>query len=98
MTPPPTTRNAAKRKSVLRISVLGWLIFFKKFAIHKNIVPPIKAIPGKPNTNEIPGLGKAPAVIRANIVNVIATYVGIRISLLKNGRAIRNNEIGILKY
>jgi hypothetical protein len=61
-------------------------------------VPPIRAIPGKPNTNEIPGLGKAPADIKANIVNVIATYVGIRVSFLKNGSAIKNNEIGILKY
>jgi hypothetical protein len=64
----------------------------------KNTVPPIKAIPGRPNTKEIPGLGKAPALTRANTVNAIATYVGIFVSLLKKGRAIRNNEIGMLKY
>ena len=55
-------------------------------------------MPGRPNTKEIPGLGKAPALTRANTVNAIATYVGFFVSLLKKGRAIRNNEIGMLNY
>ena len=56
------------------------------------------AIPGRPRTKEIPGLGKAMALIIANIVNAIATYIGIVKSLLKNGRATKNNPIGMLKY
>jgi len=72
--------------------------FFRKFAIIKNTVLPIKAIPGNPVTKEIPGLGNPPALIKANTVNAIATYIGICVSLLKNGRAIKNKESGMLKY
>ena len=56
------------------------------------------AIPGRPSTKEIPGLGNAMALIIANIVNAIATYMGIVRSLLKNGRATKNNATGMLKY
>ena len=62
------------------------------------MVPPIRAIPGRPITKEIPGLGKLPALIRANTVNVIATKLAIRVSFLKKGRTIKNSDIGMLKY
>jgi hypothetical protein len=64
----------------------------------KNTVPPINAIPGSPNTNDMPGLGKAPALSSAVIVKVIATYTGILFSRWIKARHIKNNEIGMLKY
>jgi hypothetical protein len=50
-------------------------------AMAKNMVPPINAIPGSPNTKDIPGLGKAPALSNAAIVKAIATRMGIFVSL-----------------
>ena len=39
-----------------------------------------------------------PAVISVNIVNAIATYMGMVKSLLKKGSAIKNSDMGMLKY
>ena len=64
----------------------------------KNIVPPMRAIPGSPNTKESPGLGKEPADNSVATVNTIATIKGILISFRKKVTAKKNNEIGILKY
>ena len=62
------------------------------------MVPPINAMPGNPNTKDIPGLGNAPAPSKAAIVNAIATYIGILVSRWKKGRTKKNNERGMLKY
>ena len=64
----------------------------------RNIVPPIRAIPGSPNTNERPGLGDSPAAIIAATVNKTATIKGVLKSFLKKVTAKKNNEIGMLKY
>jgi hypothetical protein len=64
----------------------------------KNIVPPMRAIPGSPNTNERPGLGNKPADNSVATVNKTATINGILISVRKKVTAKKNNEIGILKY
>ena len=66
--------------------------------IIKNIVPPMRAIPGSPNTNERPGLGDRPADNTVAAVNKIATIKGTLISFRKKVTAKKNNEIGILKY
>jgi hypothetical protein len=77
---------------------LGSVILLRKVAIIKNMVPPINAIPGNPNTKDIPGLGNAPALSKAVIVNAIATYAGILVSRWKKGSTMKNNERGMLKY
>jgi hypothetical protein len=64
----------------------------------KKIVPPINEMPGKPTTKDNPGRGNAPADNKVATVKVMATMSGIVRSLLKNVTAMKNNEIGILKY
>jgi hypothetical protein len=55
-------------------------------------------MPGRPSTNDTPGRGNAAAVTSVNAVNAIATYMGMVKSLLKKGSAIKNSDIGMLKY
>jgi hypothetical protein len=64
----------------------------------KKIVPPINDIPGKPVTKDNPGLGNAPADNKVAEVKTIATIRGMDRSFRKNVTAIKNNEMGILKY
>ena len=58
---------------------------------------PTIARPGKPITNDIPGLGVAATLSSVTTVKAMATYIGICVSLLKNGSAMKNKEIGMLK-
>src|SRR5919206_2693475 len=96
--PTPIAINAINRNRVFRNCCCDFPILLKKKAPTKNIVPPIMAMPGSPNVNEIPGLGKAVALTRVNTVNAIATYIGIVRSFLKKGSAIKNSATGMLKY
>ena len=64
----------------------------------KKIVAPIIDIPGNPVTNESPGRGNAPAHNKVAAVNAIATMRGVLRSFLKNVTAIKNIDIGMLKY
>ncbi len=78
--------------------VLDELNFLTTDEAIRNIVPPIKAIPGSPKTNDNPGLGEMPAANIAAAVKTIATIKGTLMSFLRKVTAKKNNEIGMLKY
>jgi len=80
------------------MKVFDELSFFTTDDIIRNIVPPMRAMPGSPNTNEIPGRGDNPADSSAAAVNKMATISGVFKSFLKKVTAKKNIEIGILKY
>ena len=80
------------------MKVLDELNLFTNDDIIRNIVPPIRAMPGSPKTKEMPGLGENPAESTVAAVNRIVTISGVFKSFLKKVTAKKNMEIGILKY
>ena len=78
--------------------VLDELNFLTTDEAIRNIVPPMRAIPGSPKTKDNPGLGDSPAANKVVAVNTIATISGTLMSFLRKVTAKKNNEIGILKY
>jgi len=94
----PIAKKAPSKIQLFLRKVFDELNFLTIDDIIKNIVPPMRAIPGSPNTNERPGLGDKPADNMAATVNKIATIKGTLISFRKKVTAKKYNEIGILKY
>jgi hypothetical protein len=94
----PIAKKAPSKIQLFLRKVFDELNFLTIDDIIKNIVPPMRAIPGSPNTNERPGLGDKPADSMVATVNKIATIKGTLISFRKKVTAKKYNEIGILKY
>jgi hypothetical protein len=76
-------KKAPSKIQLFLRKVFDELNFLTIDEIIKNIVPPMRAIPGSPNTNERPGLGDKPADSMAATVNKIATIKGTLISFRK---------------
>ena len=91
-------KKAPIKIQLFLIKVLDELNFLTIDEAIKNIVPPMRAMPGSPNTKDRPGLGDIPAANTAATVNTMATIKGTLISFRMKVTAKKNNEIGILKY
>ncbi len=87
-----------KTMTVFLIAFFSELFLLTRVATNKNPVLAINKIPGNPKTKDVPGLGKASATKKIEIVNKTDTNRGFLRLFETNARMNINMAIGMAKY
>ena len=96
--PTPKIINIPKIIKVFLNAFFSELFLLTNVATNKNPVLTINKIPGSPNTNDGPGLGKTNAVDKIDAVNKTDTSRGFLRLLVRNASTKIKMAIGITKY